>query len=481
MSRLLSRLVSESAIYGLGAAASQVVGIILIPIYARELGAANYGVLAILNTTISLSSVIAGLALADAFIRTYLKDATSPAERRRVLATSVSLRVVISATASVVLVALSEPLAAVVLGDSTASDMLVLVGGIVFFDTYTVIPLSYLRAERRPLVYAAMALTRAALGSVLILVLVVGAGLGVRGALIGSLGSAVVTSAIGTGVLLRADLRPRWDGALIVAMLAFSLPLVPAATASWSLRLVDRFLLQAFEGSEAVGIYAAGYTIGLAVNVFAIQPFTLMWASARWDIYREQTRAPQIFAKVATGFTIAGSLAALGAAAFATDVVRLLLTPEFEPARYVVPFSAFSAVLYGLYTLAGTGLTVEGKTVWIATIFGAAAALNIGLNLVLIPAFGLMGAAYSTILGYAALAVATGAMSQRYYRIPWQLVRTGGALGIGFGLGLGALLGPDDPLWRVACFAAYLPILFLLRIIGPGDIRTVRASLPRRS
>jgi O-antigen/teichoic acid export membrane protein len=216
------------------------------------------------------------------------------------------------------------------------------------------------------------------------------------------------------------------------------------------------------------------------VNVFAVQPFTLMWGAAKWDIYRDDTRAPEIFARVTTAFTVAGSFVALGAAAFATDIVRILLTPEFEPARHVVPFSAFAAVLYGVYTLAGTGLNVEGRTTWIATIFAAAAALNVGLNLVLIPNFGFMGAAYATIAGYVFLALATGAMSDRYYRIPWQLGPVIGTLAVGFGLGLAALQGPDHALWRAGCFAIFGPILMALRIIRASDVHRLREALVRR-
>jgi O-antigen/teichoic acid export membrane protein len=170
----------------------------------------------------------------------------------------------------------------------------------------------------------------------------------------------------------------------------------------------------------------------------------------------------------------------LGAAAFATDIIRILLTPEFEPARHVVPFSAFAAVLYGVYTLAGTGLNVQGKTRWIASIFAIAAAINVGLNIVLIPIFGFMGAAYATLAGYVFLAIATGAMSDRYYRIPWQLGSVLGALAIGLGLGIAALLGPDHVLWRLTCFAAYGPTLLAIRIIRPSDLRLVRQTLMRR-
>lgn len=481
MRGLLSRLISESAIYGLGAAASQIVGIILVPVYARQLGATNYGVVAILNTTISLTAAIAGQALAQAFFRTYLKDSATAAERRHVLATSMTLRLLVSGLAAALLAVLSVPLATVLLGNPDDAGLILLVAAIVFVDTSMVIPLSQLRAERRPMTYAGLALARAGLGSAFIILFVVFLDMGVQGVLLGSLTAALLTAVAGIAVLLRDGLRLGWDGAIVRDMLAFAIPLVPAAAASWSLSFVDRFFLQGIDGSYAVGVYAAGYTVGLAVNVFAIQPFTLMWAAAKWDIYREDARAPEVFARVTTAFCVTGSFIALAVAAAGTDVIRLLLTPEFEASRYVVPFSAFAAVLYGVYTLTGTGLNVVARTGWIAGSFGAAAILNVIMNVLLIPPFGFMGAAVATIVGYAFLAALTGFLSDRYYPIPWQLPRATGALTLGFALAVAAVVGPDHIGWRAACFLVYGPLLLLLRIVQRGELAAVRSTLlPRR-
>ena len=82
------RLVSESAVYGLGGVANQALTIVLVPIYARVLGESGMGVVAVINATLSLSQLFATLALPQAFFRAYLRDADTDAERHRVLAGS---------------------------------------------------------------------------------------------------------------------------------------------------------------------------------------------------------------------------------------------------------------------------------------------------------------------------------------------------------------------------------------------------------
>ena len=69
--------------------------------------------------------------------------------------------------------------------------------------------------------------------------------------ILGSLGSALVSATAGMVVYLRATgIGPRWHPTLNRSMLAFSLPLVPAALASWGLNLSDRYVLNAYRGFE---------------------------------------------------------------------------------------------------------------------------------------------------------------------------------------------------------------------------------------
>jgi O-antigen/teichoic acid export membrane protein len=478
---LLRRIVSESAIYGLGGVANQALAIVLVPIYARQLGVANYGVLAIVNTTLSLGLMVTSLALPQAFFRSYLKESETEADRRRVMRASLGLRLLASTVGLAVFSLLAVPLTVVLFGGTAELPVLLLVGPIIFFDSLNLVPLSFLRAHRRPRPYAALAFVRAVLGSVLIIVMVVVFRLGVLGVVLGSLGSSVVASGIGLQVLSRSNaLRVSWDGQLMRHMLAFSLPLVPAAVGGWVLNLSDRYIVQLFDGRVAVGIYAAGYTVGLVINALVVQPFSLAWGAAYWEISR-QDGAPRIFARVMVGFAVLASTVALALSALGTDAIRLLLPHEFEPARFVVPFAAFAYVAYGLYTIVATGLNLESQTRWLPITIGVAAAIAVLLNLALVPTFGYYGAAISTLVTYTVLAVLTGYVGQRYYPVPWQLVPVAGSFILGLGLAAAALAGPDSLPWRLGCLLAYVPLLLVLRLVRPQELVAARDALLRRT
>lgn len=474
-----ARLAGESLVYGLGGVANQAVAVLLVPIYARQLGPEGVGVTGVLNSTISLSLMLAGLALPQAFFRWYLREAQSDRERADVLATTLAVRIAAS-LASFALVLLAAVPITDALYDGAFFAVFALAAPIVLFDSFNQVPLSFLRSQRRPRDYIKITLARAILGSVLILSLVVLLDFGVVGVALGSATAAAVSASLGVWVMVRVRTRPRLDGPLARSMLAFALPLVPASIAGWVLNLSDRPLLQLITDSAAVvGIYSLGYTIGLMVNALVVQPFSLAWGAAHWEI-SQQDDAPTSFARVLTWFLVLASGAALVLSALGTDALRILVGSEFDESRFVVPFSAFAYVLYGSYSIVAAGLGIVGRSGLVAATMAVGAVASVLLNLALIPVLGLYGAALSTLVSYGIVAVLSGSLSQRHWPVPWQLWRATIVLAVAGSLSAAALLGPDHAAWRLGCIVAYPVVLLMVGIVRVADARTLLASLLRR-
>jgi O-antigen/teichoic acid export membrane protein len=475
-----SRLAGDTLVYGVGGVASSAVSVLLVPIYARQLGDDGLGITGVLNSAIALALMLVGLALPQAFFRWYLTESHDRHQRAHVLGTTLTIRIVGSLVGAAAVLVAVIPLTSWLYGRAYLT-VFALAAPIVLFDSFSSIPLSFLRAERRARAYIVVSLTRAILGSVLILTLVVPMEFGVIGVALGSAIAAAISAFVGVMALVRARAaRPRIDATLSRQMLGFALPLVPAGLAGWVLNLSDRPLLQVLTGSEAlVGVYTLGYTAGLVTNALVVQPFSLAWGAAHWEIARGDD-APRTFARVLTWFLVLASAMALLLSALGTDILRLLVGPEFEQSRFVIPFSAFAYVLYGAYAIVSSGLAIVGRSSLVAATMGVAAASAVGLNLVLIPVIGIFGAATSTLASYLLLTVLSGGVSQRHYPVPWRLGRVSAILGVAGALSAAALLGPDHTLWRVGCLLAYAPILVALRVVVPSEARAVLGGLLRR-
>ena len=474
-----SRLASDSVVYGLGGMANQAVAVLLVPIYARQLGRDGVGIAGVLNSTISLSLMFVGLALPQAFFRWYLREAVTDRDRARVLGTTLGVRLAASLAGFALVLLASIPITAALYG---GEHLLVfaLAAPIVMFDSFNAIPLSFLRAERKPRDYVAISISRAVLGTVLILSFVVAARMGVVGVALGGAIAAAFSAVIGTWALARAGaIRVQLDWQLARAMTRFALPLVPAAMAGWVLNLSDRPLLQAITGDRGlVGIYTMGYTAGLVINALAIQPFTLAWGAAYWEVSRGDDAA-RVFARALTWFLAIAAGVALLLSGLGTDALRILVGPAFEESRFIVPFSAFAYVLYGAYTVGASGLSVVGRSGLVASTMGIAAVTTLVLNLLLIPIIGMYGAALSTLVGYLLLAIVASAVSQRHYPVPWELGRGATILLIAAVLSAAALLGPDHVLWRIGCVIAYVPLLLGLGIVKMAQGRALLSVLRR--
>jgi O-antigen/teichoic acid export membrane protein len=474
------RLAGDSLVYGLGGVANQAVAVLLVPIYARQLGPEGVGITGVLNSAIALGGIVVGLALPQAFFRWYLREAATRADSDRILGTTLAVRLAASLVGFALLLAAAIPLSALLYG---GEHLLVfaLVAPIVLFDSFNAIPLSFLRARRRPRSYVLISISRAVIGTVLILGLVVVAGLGVVGVAIGAAAAAAIGAAIGLTALVRAGvLRLRFDAPLARSMLSFAIPLVPAGLAGWTLNLADRPLLQALTGStETVGVYTLGYTAGLVINALVVQPFTLAWGASYWELSRSDDAAP-VFARVLTWFLAVGAGVALLLSALGTDILRFLVGPAFETSRFIVPFSAFAYVLYGAYGISSAGLNITGRSRMLAATIGVAAVLTLVLNLLLIPRLGMYGAAVSTLAGYLVLVVLTGRIAQRHFPVPWQVGRGAAIVLIAGGLAAASLLGPDHALWRVGCALIYPALLLGLGLVRLEQGRMLLAAIRRR-
>ena len=164
-----------------------------------------------------------------------------------------------------------------------------------------------------------------------------------------------------------------------------------------------------------------------------------------------------------TYLTVVTGWVALALTLLSPWIVDVLATPEFaESARVVGPL-AFSTVAYGAYIVVAIGVGRARRTQFNWVVTGAAAAINVALNLALIPEYGMMGAAIATVAAYATMAVGMAWWSQRIYPVPYQWRRVATAA---VGAAALAALGRELGVGLAAAVALILAYPFLLLLLG---------------
>jgi O-antigen/teichoic acid export membrane protein len=197
----------------------------------------------------------------------------------------------------------------------------------------------------------------------------------------------------------------------------------------------------------------------------AILPFFYLTASTE-----SKTDSARLFADVAVYNTALLGFLGLGTILFAREVILIFATPEYLEAEAVVMLVAWASVFQALANVPTRSIYLVKKTAYLPLVFVVPAMMNVGLNLLLIPRHGMMGAAWATMLTYPLLFVLTLLVAQKLYPIPYDYVRMAKPLLLTLGLSLLKDVVPSEPLVASLCLKALLLGAFPLGLIAIGFV-----------
>ena len=473
IAKQIGRLAKHSAIYGLGGLVSRILAVLLLPLYTRYLTPSDYGAI---ETLVALSAVLVTIlraGISSAFFRFYF-DSKEPAHRLRVVRTSFWFTMT-SATAGLVAgLALAEPISqALFATDDRAWLVRAAFVGLWAQMNYEQLT-SLFRVEERSVQFVYASLANVLITVAATVGLVVGVEMGATGVLVGNFTG---TLCVYTALLAyrREQLGLELSRGLLREMNRFGLPLVPSALALWALNFSDRFFLVKLAGADEVGLYSIGVRIASAM-VLLLTAFRTAWPAFAYSI-EDDNEARRTYGFVLTYLCYVACWLALALGLLSPWLVRLLTTPDFyEGSRVVAPL-AFAAAAFGGYIVISIGVGRARRTQFNWVVTGAAALLNVALNLILIPPYGMMGAAVATVAAYATMFAGMAWWAQQVYPVPYQWRRVLTAAGAGIALAVaGKLAGGGLPV-AVLLALAYPLVLLPLGFYLPAERRAIGARL----
>lgn len=421
----LKRLTKHSAVYGIGHILTRALGFLLVPLYTNYLELGAFGIAAIVFSYLALLTILYTYGIDAAFLRFYIPSENAR-EQRRLFSTAYFTIAASSLLFSVVGYHYAGGIARIMLDDPGSQPLLQMSAGILFFDALSVLPFLVLRAKEKSIPFISLKLLNIVVNLSLNLYFIVGQGMGVEGIFLANLISSGFTF-LSTLPIVARTLGLVYSLEDMKAFLRFGLPYIPATLAVVIMDVIDRFILKAIKGDEVVGIYHAGYKLGMFMALivaafrFAWHPFFLSTA--------KDPQAKAIFAKVLTYFMLACSMVYLGITFFIDDLVRIkigsgfLFGEKYWAGTAVVPVIMLAYMLYGAYLNFLVGVYLEKKTKYLPLITGLAAIINIIGNFALIPVFGMLGAAWTTVLSYLSMAIALYWVSRKLYPVAYEFDR----------------------------------------------------------
>jgi O-antigen/teichoic acid export membrane protein len=470
----------DTVLYGLSNAAAKSVSLLLLPVYTRYLAPSEFGLMDLALIVVTVLNLLMQAELNGA-IKRYLYE--YPEERRFELVSTVYAAVLaLSGAVALAGLAAAGPLSRLAGGGAHAAVPLRLAVGIAFFGSLASLASVQLRMERRVREYSATQFLTIALSGALSVGFLVGLDAGVSGVMWGNLLGTAAGSAVATW-WIRGRLRRFFDRALLRRCLRYTLPLIPSAGSGYLRRFGDRAVILMYLPLGSLGVYAAGYRLAM-IPTLLIQAFQLSWSPLAMSLLNDPAQK-DVYARALRYYALLMGITAGAVAACAPELMLLLGSGQYAASRPLIGWMVGATVVNGAGSFVTVGAMVAEKTsVHVkGAMTGAVAAL--GLMAVLIPFFGLEGAAVAVFVGTLAGAVSLYHMSQRHFRVAYAGGRILALIAL-YALLQGVLLrwaatlhGAASPLVRLVLLLAFAAAACLL-LLEPQEAALARRKVRER-
>jgi len=361
------------------------------------------------------------------------------------------------------------------------------IGSLVFIlSTCFGILLNFLRAKRQVSWYAGFCIWRNVTGLGFGIALIMFFHYGIEGLLWGSILSIALALPLLWKIAVKKSqtIRKGISIPLTFELVKYGFPLAIGNLASWILSLSDRYVLGFFRGSYEVGIYSASYgisekSIGLIVSLFQIASGAIIWHI--WE--KKEKKASQEFISKLTRYYLIFCLpAVIGLSVMSKLVISIVTAPQYHEGYRIIPLVTLSAFFLGLTQRFGVGFCYYKKTYLITFCLITSGLINVVLNFLLVPKYGYIAAAWTTLISYVFFLVLQVLLSRRFFiwEFPFKSLEksvcASGVMGIvvyyiGNSLTSSNLL--NLILGIVVGVVVYLIMLFLLREFKSSEIQAV--------
>jgi O-antigen/teichoic acid export membrane protein len=474
--------VKNLSLYMLDQALQMAIPVVTVPIFARLIAPAHYGVLDMLTLVMILGIGLGNWGLHASLERFYFDYAASRAKQIRLLETVVAFSGLCFLVVLAVILIFREPLAAWLTAADGWGWLMVLALASGFLNHLSTFFFRFFRNDEQALAYVKYDLVTLGVMTALSLYLVVVQGCGIWGLVLGPLVSRAVVLGL---FFVRFRIVPlRIDWSILKECWLYGWPLMARVFTGVINTTVSKFMVGAMVSMAALGIFGRAQAVADAVWLLMTtvqNVYSPKWSRVLFGIDKGGAAALSALFVDYVAIIIGPAVLLV---LFSGEIIGVLLPEPYRPA---IPLIIGLALYYTLLTFGKLYSPVsaylkmskfDGACMFVSNL------VNIGLNLVLIPALGAAGSVMATCaIGFAVTALGI-VVYDHYYRIPFQkaklaalygglfacaaaaLVCYYGVVPYGEGLGLRVLLG-----------IGYAAIW--LKVVGVHRVRALVASLRR--
>ena len=428
MGNKIHSLFKQTFIYGLGNLLNQAAAFLLIPIYTAYLLPDEYGVLQLCRVYTSIMMIILLMGMSSSMFRVYYNTYKID-ERIRIRNTALSFYILIAFSFFCFFFLFK------ILFPSIFYSLLEIENSVLVFQliVLTVIlegffslELAVLRAEEKPLIYSIATFIRLIFYLTFCIYFIIY----MRLKYVGILKAGIYSFTCGVLFLLPFTLKKYnfyISRFFLKEILVVGIPLAIGGLGIWVLNLSDRYMLKFLLPPDVsfhqIGIYSLGDKVSSIIKFLLVTPIMLSWGVLMFK-FSKYENANHIFRTALNLFAVLLGSGFILISLFGEEIVRIISSNELYYNSYkVIPYLSLSKVLYGLTIVISAGIIISKKSKYIAISNLIAALINVLLNLILIPIFGYIGAAFASSFAFVINFFIIFYFSQKYHYFPYDLRR----------------------------------------------------------
>jgi len=417
----------HSSIYLLGQISMMAAGLISFPVYTRMLSVSEYGLLSLVTITITFAASICKLGLQHSIIRMYPEiHQTGVPERIESFYSTLFWSITGMACIGTLIFTLGLDFLPIAGLEQRLKECLLIVSGSILFSCCLQSFNEFFRAELKPAANVMVNIGSRYSGFMVSVLSFFILGRTVEALLMGLLfsqGAAFGLLSCGLIWAKRIQIRRFCTHTLKRAVL-YGLPLMGGELCHEIVHMADRYVLLYYLDAEHVGIYAVGYTLcSYVAQVLSLPVRDAFFPVAlrTWE-ERDKEYTADFLGRGLKYYVFLGIPIVMGLSCIGKEIIAALASQKYAAGAAVVPYVVLGLVVYGSWPFIGSGLFMAKKTMTVTLLMIGLAFVNVGLNVLLVRWYGLIGAGVASCLAYCVYIAALGCLSWREVRIrmPWR-------------------------------------------------------------
>lgn len=475
-------ILGDFFVYGAGEILLRVSAFITLPIYTRLFSPSEFGIWSLVATSANILAILFTLGGETAYARLYF-EAKNESDRRRLLSTWLTFLLIWGAGGLALLLPLGSHASTLLFGTPNHAVLLWLSLLALPVAAANSICSQVVRNQFKAKLFVTLNLISTILVVVGSLYCVLVLKLGIAGLLIGSLAANCIILPIRLWII-RAEIELVFYPPALKAMFHFGAPLVPMSLAYSIFSMSDRMLLGKMATVEEVGFYAIATNLASILYMFN-NALGQAWGPHAVRLHEQHpSTAPYIFGRTLNYILVAAGVLSVTVTAFATEILRVLVSPSYWKAYLAVGPLAITSVAMASTQITALGISLSKKTKYFAYYAWLAALLNILVNIILIPPFGMLGAAIASAVTYLFLTFAYCLRSQKLIPVRYEIRKVFSIAILTAIFVAGCAFFPMEEslaviIGKALCVISYLTLLILIGGINKHDIQHVQLMLKK--